>query len=89
MCTHDKPCPPAGDHDRAAAQIIATHWQQGWSLLCNGLVVFSDGGELFPPGIKKPPPYDGQPGSPGCPQSAGTTAPDGPCGRVLAAGGAR
>lgn len=90
MCTHTPSCPPPGDHDRAAAHIIATHPEQGWSLLCNGMVVFFDGGELFPPGVSKPEPFDGAPGSPGCPQSAGSAAPaDGPRGRVLAAGGVR
>jgi hypothetical protein len=26
---------------------VATHPEQGWSLLCNGVVVFDDNGELL------------------------------------------
>jgi hypothetical protein len=29
---------------------VSSHPEQGWSLLCNGVVVFSDLGELFPDG---------------------------------------
>jgi hypothetical protein len=29
---------------------VATHPEQGWSLLCNGVVVFEDTGELLPGG---------------------------------------
>jgi hypothetical protein len=27
---------------------VASHPEQGWSLLCNGVVLFDDGGELPP-----------------------------------------
>jgi hypothetical protein len=27
---------------------VASHPEQGWSLLCNGVVLFDDGGELLP-----------------------------------------
>jgi hypothetical protein len=27
---------------------VASHPEQGWSLLCNGVVLFDDGGELQP-----------------------------------------
>jgi hypothetical protein len=27
---------------------MATHPEQGWSLLCNGVIVFEDTGELLP-----------------------------------------
>ena len=50
MCTHDPQCPPAGDIARAAARVIASHPEQGWSLLCNGIVIFEDTGELLPDG---------------------------------------
>jgi hypothetical protein len=30
--------------------VIATHPEQGWSLLCNGVLVFDDTGELLPDG---------------------------------------
>jgi hypothetical protein len=29
---------------------VACHPEQGWSLLCNGVVVFEDTGELLPDG---------------------------------------
>jgi len=50
MCTHEPPCPEAGALDHEAARIVATHPEQGWSLLCNGVIVFSDTGELLPDG---------------------------------------
>jgi hypothetical protein len=30
--------------------VVAAHPEQGWSLLCNGVVVFDDTGELLPDG---------------------------------------
>jgi hypothetical protein len=37
---------------------MASHYEQGWSLLCNGVVLFDDDGELLPGGraIAPPPP---------------------------------
>jgi hypothetical protein len=29
---------------------VASHPEQGWSLLCNGVVVFEDTGDLLPDG---------------------------------------
>jgi hypothetical protein len=29
---------------------VASHPEQGWSLLCNGVVLFEDTGELLPDG---------------------------------------
>jgi anti-sigma regulatory factor (Ser/Thr protein kinase) len=49
-CQHTPPCPGADASDSAAAQVIAFHPQQGWSLLCNGVVVFEDSGALLPDG---------------------------------------
>lgn len=49
-CSHLPPCPPADAADREAAHTIATHPEQGWSLLCNGVVLFEDTGELLPSG---------------------------------------
>jgi hypothetical protein len=40
----------ATDCDRTAARLAASHPEQGWSLLCNGVVVFDDTGELLPDG---------------------------------------
>jgi Family of unknown function (DUF5999) len=42
MCPHRPPCPPADRPDRDAAHTIAFHPEQGWSLLCNGMIVFDD-----------------------------------------------
>jgi hypothetical protein len=48
MCHHNPVCPPANAGDHAAARVIAAHPEQGWSLLCNGVVIFDDTGELLP-----------------------------------------
>ncbi len=50
MCLHRPPCPPAKSPDRDAARVVSAHPEQGWSLLCNGVVVFDDLGELLPDG---------------------------------------
>src|SRR5215831_9975484 len=55
MCQHQPPCPPADAADREAAHIVASHPQQGWSLLCNGVVAFEDTGILLPNGQSIPP----------------------------------
>ncbi len=34
---------------------MASHPEQGWSLLCNGVVVFEDTGALLPDGRSIPP----------------------------------
>lgn len=49
-CTHEPRCPDAGGADRDAAHVIACHPEQGWSLLCNGIVLFEDSGEILPDG---------------------------------------
>ena len=48
MCSHQPPCPTADRPDRAAARTLSCHPEQGWSLLCNGVIVFDDGGEILP-----------------------------------------
>ena len=50
MCPHMPPCPEAQAADREAARTVASHPDQGWSLLCNGIVLFEDTGELLPDG---------------------------------------
>ncbi len=50
MCPHQPECPPANAVDHDAARMIACHPEQGWSLLCNGVIVFEDTGELLPDG---------------------------------------
>jgi hypothetical protein len=49
-CPHCPPCPPAHRRDHDAARVISTHPEQGWSLLCNGVIVFDDLGQLLPDG---------------------------------------
>lgn len=55
MCSHQPPCPSVDRPDRAAARTIASHPDQGWSMLCNGMIVFDDTGELLPDGCAIPP----------------------------------
>jgi hypothetical protein len=50
MCHHLNPCPSADAVDREAACVVATFPEQGWSLLCNGVVLFEDTGEILPDG---------------------------------------
>jgi hypothetical protein len=49
-CTHSPVCPPATAADHDAARVVSRHPEQGWVLLCNGVVVFDDTGELLPDG---------------------------------------
>ena len=49
-CAHVPCCPTADAFDRDAAHVVSAHPEQGWSLLCNGVVVFEDFGELLPSG---------------------------------------
>ena len=51
MCPHIPRCPESTAPDREAAHTIASHPEQGWSLLCNGVVIFEDTGELLPNGV--------------------------------------
>jgi hypothetical protein len=55
MCQHQPPCPIAEAADRERARVTAAHPEQGWSLLCNGVVLFDDTGELLPDGRGIPP----------------------------------
>jgi hypothetical protein len=47
-CQHHPQCPTADAKDRCAARITRSHPEQGWNLLCNGVVQFEDGGYLLP-----------------------------------------
>jgi len=49
-CPHQPHCPPADASDCEAAHVVASHPEQGWSLLCNGVVLFEDTGDLLPDG---------------------------------------
>ena len=50
MCSHTPPCPPADAPDHDAARIVVEHEEQGWALLCNGVIAFDDLGDLLPDG---------------------------------------
>ncbi|MFI5804489.1 DUF5999 family protein [Streptomyces sp. NPDC051561] len=50
MCQHQPPCPPAESTDREAAIVAVSRPEQGWALLCNGVLHFDDTGELLPNG---------------------------------------
>jgi hypothetical protein len=52
MCKHQPQCPDAMAPDRTAARVTVSHPEQGWSLLCNGVVLFDDAGTLLP-GVRK------------------------------------
>jgi len=54
-CQHRPRCPDARAADRFRARAVTSHPEQGWSLLCNGVVLFDDGGALLPGGTTVPP----------------------------------
>jgi hypothetical protein len=54
-CPHSPACPSADAPGRDAARALARHPEQGWTLLCNGVVLFKDTGELLPDGRTVPP----------------------------------
>lgn len=49
-CQHNPTCPSADSAAREAACSTAWHPEQGWSLLCNGVLLFEDTGGLLPDG---------------------------------------
>lgn len=49
-CPHEPACPDAKSEAREAASSVAQRFEQGWSLLCNGVLLFEDTGELLPDG---------------------------------------
>jgi hypothetical protein len=50
MCQHKPQCPAAEAPNHALARVVVAHPEQGWSLLCNGVVLFDDFGQLLPDG---------------------------------------
>lgn len=80
MCQHHPPCPGPDDPGREAAHTLFSHPEQGWSLLCNGVVLFEDSGELLPDGRvvapRRPIPRPSPPPPPQrpSPQRSGTAA---------------
>jgi Family of unknown function (DUF5999) len=51
MCAHQPACPASDAPDAPAAHVVAAHPEQGWSLLCNGVLLFEDTGGLLPNGV--------------------------------------
>ncbi|MFD4830623.1 DUF5999 family protein [Streptomyces uncialis] len=49
-CSHTPACPPAHADDRNTARTVRFCAEQGWSLLCNDVLLFDDLGELLPSG---------------------------------------
>ena len=47
-CRHRPTCPAATQPDALAAVIVAAHPEQGWNLLCNGVITFDDGSAIRP-----------------------------------------
>lgn len=56
MCQHQPRCPDPHAPDRMAARALISRPEPGWSLLCNGIVLFEDAGEILPDGRAVPPP---------------------------------
>jgi uncharacterized protein DUF5999 len=50
MCDHHPHCPSADEPDACTAHVRTAHPEQGWCLLCNGVIFFDDGGAIFPDG---------------------------------------
>jgi hypothetical protein len=50
MCEHNPRCPSADAPDARTAHVRTSHPEQGWYLLCNGVVLFDDGGAIYPDG---------------------------------------
>ena len=50
MCTHSPQCPGADSVSRTLAAVVAEHHEQGWALLCNGVIHFDDNLDLLPNG---------------------------------------
>jgi len=50
MCQHVPNCPAADSPDQQAAVAVAGFPEQGWTLPCNGVLVFDDCGAILPDG---------------------------------------
>jgi hypothetical protein len=50
MCVHSPDCPTADTREACTAHVVAPHHEQGWCLLCNGVIRFDDGGAILPDG---------------------------------------
>lgn len=49
-CQHQPPCPPAEAVDHDAAVVLIHDHHAGYSVLCNAVILFDDGGEIGPDG---------------------------------------
>lgn len=47
MCSYQPSCPATASD---APHIVSAHPEQGWTLLCDGAIVFDDTGALLPDG---------------------------------------
>ncbi|HSV37528.1 MAG TPA: DUF5999 family protein [Nocardioidaceae bacterium] len=56
MCHHTPHCPSAEANDACTAHVRTPHPEQGWCLLCNGVILFDDGGAIYPDGHASQPP---------------------------------
>jgi hypothetical protein len=60
MCSHRPPVPASRPRrPRGAAHTVIAHPEQGWSLLCNGVIAFDELGVLLPDGRIVMPALDG------------------------------
>ncbi|MEY9958860.1 DUF5999 family protein [Streptacidiphilus sp. MAP5-52] len=50
MCQHLTDCPNYDAPDREAAVVVASCPAQGFSVLCNGVLLFDDRGAILPDG---------------------------------------
>ena len=46
MCAHDPRCAEQDSPLAGTARVVVAHYEQGWCLLCNGVIRFDDGTEL-------------------------------------------
>jgi len=50
MCAHDPECVRTNTREACTAHVVVPHHEQGWCLLCNGVILFDDGGAILPDG---------------------------------------
>jgi hypothetical protein len=55
MCAYNPECPAPDVREAFRPHVIAPHPEQGWCLLCDGAILFDDGGVILPDGsIREP-----------------------------------
>ncbi|WP_217231261.1 DUF5999 family protein [Streptomyces anulatus] len=60
-CKHSPGCPDAEAPDRYAAKMVTSHYEQGWCVLCNGIISFEDTKRLTGTGVPAPASRSGTP----------------------------